>query len=435
MAGGNRPADPAWRDAAEPYGGDFEETAPAPPARRPQPERAARRDDESCDRAPPPADDPGLKDEEEPPVAPADAAGATADADEDKPDAPAPAADAEFPAMPMPMPVSVPLPLPGPTLSLPGTAPLPEGPAAGGATAGAGYGLQPAADASSPPDALPLAENAGAPAAVSVEQQAEPVRSSPGPLVVPAVQDETATVVQVMQATAALATAAPGAQGAGTGAATVNEAGDATAAVDAIADAQAGGDVETAVALPQAAEGGDAGFQDGKADPGQDFAGGSATGQAAVTGRVESGRAEPNTQRTPASQLAEPLVRAARAGVQRVEIALEPAALGRVDVRLDFAGDGRMNALIVADSRQALDALRADAQTLTRALADAGIDAGGLNFGLRQREPGSDSGSFASAFGRSGGSGGPGPGDGGPPAAARVSGPYPSPAGRLDIRA
>ena len=189
------------------------------------------------------------------------------------------------------------------------------------------------------------------------------------------------------------------------------------------------------MALPQAAEGGDTGFQDGKADPGQDFAGGSATGQAAVTGRVESGRAEPNAHRTPVSQLAEPLVRAARAGVQRVEIALEPAALGRVDVRLDFAGDGRMNALIVADSRQALDALRADAQTLTQALADAGIDAGGLNFGLRKREPGSDSGSFASTFGRSGGSGGSGPGDDGPPAAARVSGPYPSPARRLDIRA
>lgn len=134
--------------------------------------------------------------------------------------------------------------------------------------------------------------------------------------------------------------------------------------------------------------------------------------------------------------MAEPIARAVKAGVQRVEIALEPAALGRVDVRLDFGADGRVSAYFVADNRQALDALRADAQTLSRALADAGVDAGGLNFGLRHREPGSDGGgstpSFNHAASGSAGSGATAATDAGADVPKLHSS---GPRGRLDIRA
>lgn len=330
--------------------------------------------------------------------------------------------------MPVPAAVCVPPPLPQPAVNPSG----PETPPDASPPAGAG------AAAAQPGGALPVVEDAGAPPAVTVEQLAGPVQSLADPAIVAPVADDAAAGAQAAPTATALATAvaAAAAEGAGTGAAAVNKAGDATAVADAgDASSHAGGDVDQAVALSPAAESGDAGGQDQDADPGGDFAGGGATGQTAAMSRAEAARAAPDTPRPPAAQLAEPLVRAARVGVQRVEIALEPAALGRVDVRLDFAADGRMSALIMADSRQALEALRADTQTLARALADAGIDAGGLNFGLRQREPGSDGGGFARAFGSGDGSAGS-PGDTGPPPAARgVSGPCSSASGRLDIRA
>ncbi len=72
-------------------------------------------------------------------------------------------------------------------------------------------------------------------------------------------------------------------------------------------------------------------------------------------------------------------------GHDRIEIRLKPAELGRLDIRLDLAGDGRVQATITADNRQTLELLRADARGLERALQDAGLrtDSGGLSFNLR----------------------------------------------------
>ena len=173
------------------------------------------------------------------------------------------------------------------------------------------------------------------------------------------------------------------------------------------------------------------------ADGGEGDRSGAAPAAAPTTtaaGRGESVRSEGTTVHSVATQLAAPVVRAAKAGVQRVEIALEPAALGRVDVRLDFSPDGRVSAFFVAENRPALDALRADAQTLTRALADAGVDTGSLNFGLRQGAQGSDGGSYPSTSGRASvqpSAVGPEPSS----VAAAASSPYSSSTGRLDIRA
>jgi flagellar hook-length control protein FliK len=88
------------------------------------------------------------------------------------------------------------------------------------------------------------------------------------------------------------------------------------------------------------------------------------------------------------------LAKAVRAGARHLEIALDPAALGRVDVRLEFGQDGRLSAMFIADSREALQALRADARALERALADAGVrtDAGSLGFSLRQQDAGAGGG-------------------------------------------
>ncbi len=98
------------------------------------------------------------------------------------------------------------------------------------------------------------------------------------------------------------------------------------------------------------------------------------------------------------AQVAQQLGKAAKSGLQRVEIALEPAALGHIDVRLEFGRDGRVAAHFTADSREALNALQADTRGLERALQDAGVraDAGSLGFSLRGESGGDHRSSFAS---------------------------------------
>jgi flagellar hook-length control protein FliK len=113
---------------------------------------------------------------------------------------------------------------------------------------------------------------------------------------------------------------------------------------------------------------------------------GAAAGGAAPTAHAISGGDKPAAVRATLAELPAQLNKAARAGLRHLEIALDPASLGRIDVRLDFAADGRLSALFVADTPEALDALRADAQALQRALADAGVDTGSAGFGFSLRQ-------------------------------------------------
>jgi flagellar hook-length control protein FliK len=88
----------------------------------------------------------------------------------------------------------------------------------------------------------------------------------------------------------------------------------------------------------------------------------------------------------PALQIAHQIVRAAHQRVERMMVQLEPAELGRVEVRLDFSHDGRMSALIATDRPEALDLLQRDARALERSLEQAGLrlDSGGLSFALKR---------------------------------------------------
>ncbi len=76
-------------------------------------------------------------------------------------------------------------------------------------------------------------------------------------------------------------------------------------------------------------------------------------------------------------------------GKQEFTVRLDPAELGRVDVKLSFAGDGKVVASVSADSQQTLDLLQRDARVLDRALQSAGLqtDQNSLNFSLRQDTP------------------------------------------------
>lgn len=84
------------------------------------------------------------------------------------------------------------------------------------------------------------------------------------------------------------------------------------------------------------------------------------------------------------------------AGGEEVIVRLDPAELGRIEVRMSFDKHGDLRAVIAADSPVALDMLRRDSADLSRALNDAGVRNGGQslhfqseggNSGNHQRSP------------------------------------------------
>lgn len=79
-----------------------------------------------------------------------------------------------------------------------------------------------------------------------------------------------------------------------------------------------------------------------------------------------------------------------QAGSESTEftLRLDPAELGRIEVKLEMGQDGRATVSVQADNASTFDLLRRDAHVLERALAEAGLklDSGGLNFSLRQQD-------------------------------------------------
>lgn len=75
-------------------------------------------------------------------------------------------------------------------------------------------------------------------------------------------------------------------------------------------------------------------------------------------------------------------------GTQHFSIRLDPAELGRVDVRLSIDDAGRAQAHLSVEKPQTLDLLQRDRTDLERALKDCGVDLSqsGLNFSLKGQE-------------------------------------------------
>lgn len=84
------------------------------------------------------------------------------------------------------------------------------------------------------------------------------------------------------------------------------------------------------------------------------------------------------------------ITRASQSGIDRIAIDLKPEHLGRIEVRLDLGPDGRVSALILADSKDTLEMLRADSRALQQNLQDAGLkmDGQSLQFDLRSNHGG-----------------------------------------------
>lgn len=106
------------------------------------------------------------------------------------------------------------------------------------------------------------------------------------------------------------------------------------------------------------------------------------------------------TQTLPMALMAMEITRNAQRGVSRFEIRLDPPELGRVDVHLKIADDGKVRAHLIVERPETLDMLLRDQRSMERALENAGLKTaaeGGLEFSLK------DQGQQASADGESAG--------------------------------
>jgi flagellar hook-length control protein FliK len=79
-------------------------------------------------------------------------------------------------------------------------------------------------------------------------------------------------------------------------------------------------------------------------------------------------------------------------GVKTFQIRLDPAELGRVEVKLEIREDGEVKANLVVDRVETLAMLKRDANTLQQAFEQAGLrqSADGLSFQLRGEQQGRD---------------------------------------------
>jgi flagellar hook-length control protein FliK len=89
----------------------------------------------------------------------------------------------------------------------------------------------------------------------------------------------------------------------------------------------------------------------------------------------------------PLSGLAVEIAASVQSGKSRFEIRLDPADLGRIDVRIDVDSSGQVTSHLTVEKPETLSMLQQDAPQLQRALDDAGLKTGngGLQFSLRDQ--------------------------------------------------
>lgn len=101
-------------------------------------------------------------------------------------------------------------------------------------------------------------------------------------------------------------------------------------------------------------------------------------------------------QSTTVDQVHVKIAQAVKNGESRIELNLEPAHLGKIQVHIDLSG-GKVNISVMAEKSETLDLLKNEAGSLQKSLAEAGIkaDSGSLQFA--QRDPNANG--FTNQFG------------------------------------
>lgn len=124
----------------------------------------------------------------------------------------------------------------------------------------------------------------------------------------------------------------------------------------------------------------------------------------AVAGTATAPKTVPTNELV--DQIKVSISKAAKEGLEKININLKPKELGNIQVRLEVDGDGNMKASIIASRPETLDLLQRDASVLKQALADAGLKTGDNAFSFSYRgEQQQDASAFAqNENGRRGGS-------------------------------
>ena len=87
-------------------------------------------------------------------------------------------------------------------------------------------------------------------------------------------------------------------------------------------------------------------------------------------------------------QVAVQIRNAAKEGLDSIRIQMKPASLGRVDVQMEITSDGRLMAVIQAESKESYDLLRQDSRALERALQEAGFNTDSSSFTFEHKGQG-----------------------------------------------
>ena len=89
----------------------------------------------------------------------------------------------------------------------------------------------------------------------------------------------------------------------------------------------------------------------------------------------------------PVSGLAVEIAASVQSGKTRFDVRLDPADLGRIDVRIDVDRNGQVTSHLTVEKPETLSMLRQDASQLQQALSDAGLktSSSGLQFSLRDQ--------------------------------------------------
>lgn len=103
----------------------------------------------------------------------------------------------------------------------------------------------------------------------------------------------------------------------------------------------------------------------------------------AVAGTATAPKTVPTNELV--DQIKVSISKAAKEGLEKININLKPKELGNIQVRLEVDGDGNMKASIIASRPETLDLLQRDASALRQALADAGLKTGDNAFSFSYR--------------------------------------------------
>jgi flagellar hook-length control protein FliK len=119
-----------------------------------------------------------------------------------------------------------------------------------------------------------------------------------------------------------------------------------------------------------------------------------ATPEQAAAGQATTAHAQASaaTQTTPLHMVPIEIGMKALAGSRSFDIRLDPAELGRVDVKLEVSDKGEVSARLVVDRVETLHMLQRDSRTLERAFEQAGLKPSDAGVDITLRDPADQSG-------------------------------------------